>query len=146
MLLFIWVLLCKTFELKDGVLCLCHDCIITPLPSGKILPLDAFHSGSLCSHQTIKKKEATNSGSVSLRQSTALLKSNFRHVWTLQTQLSNEKGQNQYPQIKRQSCTKRVSSQQSHTFRSRILQAKRARHSNKILCKFNANYLQVLQQ
>lgn len=44
------------------------------------------------------------------------------------------------------SCTKRVSSQQSHTFRSRIVQAKRARHSNMSLCKFNANYLQVLQQ
>lgn len=56
-----------------------------------------------------------------------------------------KKGQNQY-QIKRQSCTKRVSSQQSHTFRSRIVQAKRARHSNMILCKFNANYLQVFQQ
>lgn len=54
-----------------------------------------------------------------------------------------KKGQNQYSQIKRQSCTKRVSSQQSHTFISRIVQAKRARHSNMSLCKFNANYLQV---
>lgn len=39
-----------------------------------------------------------------------------------------------------------MSSQQSHTFRSRIVQAKIARHSNMSLCKFNANYLQVPQQ
>lgn len=58
-----------------------------------------------------------------------------------------KKGQNQYSQIKRQSHVQKECRLNCHThLEAKLYKQKRARHSNMILCKFNANYLQVSQQ